>query len=489
MEKHIIHKVYLDLTTSSIAEAHHLKENIGSFLNSEVLPLLEKQMDTIDDDMSSYAIRLDQVHVEITQNGTQLNNELKHTIVDTIKTETKEAIKTIGDAVKPTEEIIKKRKLFSKGAHQTETFIHFLKTGTNPWWSSESITKLMTPKNVKRLLETRGFITKIISIFRDHKVRNRALNQLTKASLKEICIAIVKESHTLEITEVELQQISKRPVVQQQQIWKEVLKAITYQEPIDVITLITTVKEETSLHKRREKELQKEKNKQVGNKKEAKKQEKRIENTSDSLQDPSAQTAITKETIDALIHPESSQKQIEAATIPTETSDQAAVIEGEYVQNAGLVLIHPFLTHFFSHCNLLDEQKQLKDPEHCVHLLHYIATGKTKQAESDMVFEKFLCNIPIHESINRNRTITKKQKEQVTNLLNAVNENWGALKKSSHTLLQHEFLQRLGKIEKNSNGTTIQIEGKTHDILLKKLSWGLGLIRLPWKKEFMFVNW
>jgi len=90
-----------------------------------------------------------------------------------------------------------------------------------------------------------------------------------------------------------------------------------------------------------------------------------------------------------------------------------------------------------------------------------------------MVFEKFLCNIPIHESINRNITITKKQKEQVTNLLNAVNENWGALQKSSHALVQNEFLQRLGKIEKNSNGTTIQIEHKTQDILLKKLSWGI----------------
>lgn len=487
MEKHIIHKVYLELSTSSVAEAQKLKENIGSFLRSDVFPLLEKQIDVIDDEVPQYAIQLDKINVEITEKGIRLDNELKYKIVEAIEVETQKVIKTIDDDEKTEEGVVKKRKLSYKNEHQLETFIHFLKTGTNPWWSTKSITQLLTPKNFKKLLVTRDFATKVVRVLRDQKVRDRMLHQLTRASIKEVCIAIAKERETLDITEVEVQKIRKRPVVQQQQIWKELLTAIAYQEPIDVVTVIDTVKEAIVLKKQAAKQSQKEKEKITKNKIPSKSQKKEVTSNQTSDQ-ASQQPTIDKAFIEALVNPKQDVKEGQKTSTTTAT-DADAIIEGEYVQNAGLVLVHPFLKHFFSHCNLLDEQKQLKDPERCAHLLHYIATGKTKQAESDMVFEKFLCNIPIHQSINRNITITKKQKEQVTKLLNAVNENWGALQKSSHALLQNEFLQRLGKIEKNSSGTTIQIEHKAQDILLKKLSWGMGLIRLPWKKEFIYVNW
>ncbi len=471
MGKHIIHKVYLELTTGSVADAHELKDNIGSFLSTEVFPLLEKQIDAIDDGMSSYAIRLDQVNVEITEKGIQLNDDLKYTIVKTVEEETQKVIKTIDNEQKSTEEIIQKKKLSHKSEHQLETFIHFLKTGTNPWWNTESITKLLTPKNFEKLLKTPDFTTKVLRTLRDEKVRKRLMNQLTRASVKALCVTISEESDVLDIKEETLQKISKRPVVQQQQIWKEILAAIAHQESIDIITLIAIVKEEATLQKITQKQIEKEQ------KREAQKQ-------ASSKEEQLDQAAINREVIEAIINPKSAEndKQVQL-------SESDKMIEDQYVQNAGLVLIHPFLQHFFDHCNLLDEKKQLKDPERCVHLLHYIATGKTKQAESDMLFEKFLCEVPINQSINRNITITKKQKEQVENLLNAVNQNWGALQKGSHALLQNEFLQRMGKIEKNSSGTTIEMERKAQDILLRKLSWGMGLIRLPWKKEFIYVNW
>ncbi|GGG26277.1 hypothetical protein GCM10011344_28750 [Dokdonia pacifica] len=474
METHIIHKVYLELTTSSVSEAKKIKENIGSFLNTEVFPLLEKQMDAIDKEIPEYTIQLDQIHVEIAEKNIRLNDDLKYTLIERVETETKKELQTINDNHKTEDSIVRKRKLGNKNEHQLETFIHFLKTGTNPWWSNESITQLVLPKNFKKLLTTRDFIPKVVRVLRDEKVRSRFINQLTMASVKELCLAIAQKSEILNIKEAEVQKISKRPIQQQQGIWEVILTAIAHQEAVDVTAIIVAVKEAVDLSKHTQKQSQ----------------EKTIsrenQETANSTQDTdqTKQQTVDKKLIEALVNP----KKEEVATRETSIKNEE-VIEGEYVQNAGLVLIHPFLKHFFSHCNLLDEDKQLKDPERCAHLLHYIATGRTKQAESDMVFEKFLCNIPINQSINRNITITKKQKEQVNTLLNAVNENWGALKKTSHALLQNEFLQRLGKIEKNSSGITIQIEKKTQDILLKKLSWGMGLIRLPWKKEFLYVNW
>lgn len=474
METHIIHKVYLELTTSSVSEAKKIKENIGSFLNTEVFPLLERKIDAIDEGIPEYTIQLDQIHVEITEKNIRLNDDLKYTLVERVETETQKVLQTINDDHKTEGDIVRKRKLGNKNEHQLETFIHFLKTGTNPWWSNESITQLVLPKNFKELLATRDFIPKVVRVLRDEKVRNRFINQLAMASVKELCLAIAQKSEILNIKEAEVQKISRRPIQQQQGIWEVILTAIAHQEAVDVTAIILAVKEAVALSKHTQKQSQ----------------EKTIsrenQETANSTQDAdrSKQQTVDKKLIEALVNP----KKEEVATRETSIKSEE-VIEGEYVQNAGLVLIHPFLKHFFNHCNLLDEQKQLKDPERCAHLLHYIATGRTKQAESDMVFEKFLCNIPVNQSINRNITITKKQKEQVNTLLNAVNENWGALKKTSHALLQNEFLQRLGKIEKNSSGITIQIEKKTQDILLKKLSWGMGLIRLPWKKEFLYVNW
>jgi hypothetical protein len=410
------------------------------------------------------------VNVELTEKGLRLNDDLKYTIVETIEEETQKAIKAIGDAQKHTEPL-KNGKLLRKNEHELETFIHFLKTGTNPWWSQESITKLLVPKSFEKLLTTRDFSRRMLRVLGNTKVRDRVMSQLTREAIKELCVVMTKESTILEIPDVIIQKIKKRPVIQQEHIWKEILVAIAYQKSIDIEILIETVKNAKDTGKVTATKASQQKETK-GN----------IDTTTPTLaskqQEEIEAKRLAKEAVKEILKEEHYQN-----------VEDSVEIVNQYTQNAGLVLIHPFLKHFFGHCDLLDENKQLKDPEKCAHLLHYIATGKTKQAESDMVFEKFLCNIPINQPISRHVTVTKKHKEQAHNLLNAVNENWGALKKSSHALLRNEFLQRLGKIEKNSSGITIVMEHKTQDILLRKLSWGMGLIRLPWKKDFIYVNW
>lgn len=61
--------------------------------------------------------------------------------------------------------------------------------------------------------------------------------------------------------------------------------------------------------------------------------------------------------------------------------------------------------------------------------------------------------------------------------------------KSSVELLQNEFFQRSGKLIVTDHDYTITIKQKIQDILLKKLGWGIGLVKLPWKEKFIFVNW
>jgi hypothetical protein len=63
------------------------------------------------------------------------------------------------------------------------------------------------------------------------------------------------------------------------------------------------------------------------------------------------------------------------------------------------------------------------------------------------------------------------------------------MKKSSAALLQNEFFQRPGKLVVSDFDYTLTVERKAQDILLDKLAWGIGLIKLPWKEKFLFVNW
>ncbi|KAF2338334.1 contractile injection system tape measure protein [Flavobacterium tistrianum] len=170
--------------------------------------------------------------------------------------------------------------------------------------------------------------------------------------------------------------------------------------------------------------------------------------------------------------------------------DENDIISESYVDNAGLVLIHPFLKSLFENCKLLNKDNTINDPEVAAHLLHYAATGKEQDYENAMVFEKFLCNIPIAEPIERNIVLSEEMKKEAFTMLQAVLSNWDIMKKSSAELLQNEFLQRPGKLDINGDESpVITMERKTQDILLDKLNWNLSIIKLAWKKRIIYVNW
>ena len=164
--------------------------------------------------------------------------------------------------------------------------------------------------------------------------------------------------------------------------------------------------------------------------------------------------------------------------------------KGEYhIENAGLIILHPYLKDFFANCGLLDENNDVLNPELAIHLLHYLATKKEQQFESNMVFEKFLCGIAIEQSIRREVVIPEIMKQRAEDLLEAIVLHWGALNNASTDLLRNEFLQRSGKLSFKTENPKIIIERKVHDILLDRLPWTLGLCKLPWINKLIFTDW
>ncbi len=188
-------------------------------------------------------------------------------------------------------------------------------------------------------------------------------------------------------------------------------------------------------------------------------------------------------------------KRDQLSQIMEEVSVNASDLQGDsqsyYVSNAGLVLVWPYLKHFFTTLGLLDGMQfcSIKEQERALLLLQYLVTDQTQWPEHQLLLNKLLCGWPKDEPVAASIEPTKQELQESDELLKSVIENWGALKSTSVAGLQTAFLQREGGIKHQGQGWQIQIARTGYDILLDKLPWGMSFIRLPWMKESLFVEW
>ncbi|WLE97130.1 MAG: contractile injection system tape measure protein [Candidatus Electrothrix communis] len=162
--------------------------------------------------------------------------------------------------------------------------------------------------------------------------------------------------------------------------------------------------------------------------------------------------------------------------------------KGIYINNAGLVLLHPFLPQFFSALGIAEEE-QLLQPERALCLLHFLATGQGMAPEYELMLPKILCNVPLDMPVEADVELTDKELEEAASLLTAVIEHWEALRNTSPDGLRGTFLVRPGKISLRGEDLLLQVEPQTWDILLEQLPWGISMIRLPWMERMLWVEW
>ncbi|MDU9050621.1 MAG: contractile injection system tape measure protein [Candidatus Electrothrix sp. Rat3] len=165
-----------------------------------------------------------------------------------------------------------------------------------------------------------------------------------------------------------------------------------------------------------------------------------------------------------------------------------SVGEGIYINNAGLVLLHPFLPQFFGALGIAEEE-QLLGPERALCLLHFLATGQDIAPEYELMLAKILCNVPLDMPVEADVALTDKELEEAGALLKAVIDHWEALRNTSPDGLRGTFLLRPGKISLRSEDLLLQVEPQTWDILLEQLPWGISMIRLPWMDRMLWVEW
>ncbi|MFZ4547184.1 MAG: contractile injection system tape measure protein [Bacteroidales bacterium] len=172
-----------------------------------------------------------------------------------------------------------------------------------------------------------------------------------------------------------------------------------------------------------------------------------------------------------------------------EFSQNGKIGAGLYIENSGLVILHPFLPQLFSALGI-SENDNLIDTNKALCLLNYLATGQKEMPEYNLILPKVLCQVAITAPAPIEVPLTDNELQEADNLINAVINHWEALRNTSREGLRSTFLLRAGKLSKKEDGDwLLQVENKSFDVLLDQLPWGISVIKLPWMKQMLWVEW
>jgi hypothetical protein len=166
-------------------------------------------------------------------------------------------------------------------------------------------------------------------------------------------------------------------------------------------------------------------------------------------------------------------------------------IEEIYISNSGLVILWPFLGHFLSHVGLMvdslfkDEAAVLR----AIALLQYLATEDPQPLEYLLPLNKILCGMEPAEVFEPGLPVSTEEAEECTQLLSAAIEHAPVLRTMSVPGLRSSFLLREGVLKNRDGAWLLQVERKTHDVVLDRFPWSFAWVKLPWMQAPLRVEW
>ncbi|WP_166920235.1 contractile injection system tape measure protein [Flavobacterium poyangense] len=525
--KHSIQKVFLEIDTPSMGMANSIKNNLAVFIENELVPILEKQFEYIENN-DNQIIQIEKLEISIQSDtgkndvsffNSETKNDIKNRIEKEIQKALQEVQKTSENKIGEEPEI----RTLSSEDKQIKTLLYFIENGSMPWWTSSEEEKVFFEILNSNTLQNNTFKRSFQQLIHQKKVQKRIINQFSNYEIallsarflspevsqktiseNSLLKVLLKQSHEFKASFWQLifkiwtdkKEASLIPFYYQKQ-------ALFLSESISLALFIQSIKAFFPLDLNDEELIEmntayliSEKTKPVI-KPEASKTDKEK-----NIRDVKGET---KETEQSYSDP---NKEDPLEVIPKSEPEipllkEELIIEKEeddlqedpinfkscYVQNAGLILLHPFLKEMLKSCHLIEDNNTLLDREQAAHILHYAATKRENDYEHTMLFEKFLCGIPLQQSIRREVKISDEHKQQVEEMLDSVVYHWSALKNTSTAVVRSEFLQREGKLDWSESNPKLTIERKTQDLLLEKIPWNISIVKIPWIEKLIYTQW
>ncbi|MCB0374558.1 MAG: hypothetical protein KDD04_01415, partial [Sinomicrobium sp.] len=161
------------------------------------------------------------------------------------------------------------------------------------------------------------------------------------------------------------------------------------------------------------------------------------------------------------------------------------------VQNAGLVLLWPFLQRFFENLELITGKafydEAARNKAACA--LQYLSDEKEAELfEGKLILNKVLCGIP-PEDIVEPVQLSTEEKAIAAGLLQAVISRGPHWQNLSPEGFRTSYLRREGLLRSQDDHWLLQVKKETYDITLEKLPWGFTTVKLPWMQEPLTVEW
>ena len=183
----------------------------------------------------------------------------------------------------------------------------------------------------------------------------------------------------------------------------------------------------------------------------------------------------------------------EQAMLPETAQREPIIEEGTklYVNNAGLVLMHPFIPTFFMLIGLVKQGKFVDElaRQRAVLLLQHLVYGTDEFEEHELVLNKILCGLPLEEPVPQKIILTEKETGTAAELFKIIFQRWDKAKNSSVEGFRNSFLKRAGSLLYLEEGWQLKVEQKGYDLILQTLPWTFGMVKFPWMEKAVFTEW
>lgn len=166
-------------------------------------------------------------------------------------------------------------------------------------------------------------------------------------------------------------------------------------------------------------------------------------------------------------------------------------VEEAYVDNAGLVILWPFLQRFFGQLDLLLE-KRFKDAaaaHRAVGLLQYLVTEDPLGPEYLLPLNKVLCGMEPGDLFDFGPPLRNQERTECEQLLEAVIGNAPILRNMSIAGFRGSFLLRKGILDSRDGAWLLRVERESFDVVLDRFPWSFSWIKLPWMRAPLRVEW
>ena len=188
---------------------------------------------------------------------------------------------------------------------------------------------------------------------------------------------------------------------------------------------------------------------------------------------------------------QASNKLDKKENIDTKNKIEKLAQDGIYIQNAGLVLLWPFLKHYFTQLKLVENDAFLSDEkkERAVLLLQYISSGTSEFPEQQLALNKLLCGLPLHHPVANKLHLTKMEIHESDKLIKAAIEKWKGIGKVSIQGFRNSFLEREGRLKISDSSWVLTINRKAWDLLIDRLPWSISMVKYKWMDRMIQVEW